>query len=150
MLSMDLSKAFDRVNIKTLLLHLNEIGIKNECLKLFESFLMNRKQYVLINDTKNDMKTVIKGVPQGSKLAATLFIIYINNIFKLPLKFYADDGNLIFQSDKYKNLIEDMTYDLHLIDNWIEKNNLKLNIAKTKIMLFDNGKKMTRCIILLD
>lgn len=143
-LSIDLSKAFDRVHMKTLLLHLEEIGIHGENLKLFKSFLTGRKQYVQLNDAKSEVRETKNGVPQGSKLAATLFIIYINGIFKLPLKaitqFYADDGVLLFKGNSMENLSQNIRHDLVLLDGWLEKNHLKLNVAKTKILVVKNGK----------
>lgn len=96
MLAIDLSKAFDSVNIHIMLQKLRELGVTGTAIKLFESFLIDRKQFVQIKEFKSSIKTIKTGVPQGSKLAATLFLIYINNIFKLELKgtpqFYADDG----------------------------------------------------------
>lgn len=65
-----------------------------------------------MNDVLSEVGTVKVGVPQGSKLAATLFIIYINGIFNLKLKsksqFCADDGLFKFIANKFDQLIEDM------------------------------------------
>lgn len=55
-------------------------------LKLFESFIMNKKQFVEIESVRSEMKSIKSGVPQGAELSASLFLIYINRIPKLPLK----------------------------------------------------------------
>ena len=46
---LDLSKAFGTVNYKILLSKLDIYGIKGNILKWFESYLANRKQYILID-----------------------------------------------------------------------------------------------------
>lgn len=55
------------------------------------------------------------GVPRGSKLAGTLFIISINGIFNLNLKreprFYADDGTFVYEAETYQELIDKITYN---------------------------------------
>lgn len=154
LLSIDLTKAFDYVDIDILLSKLQEIGIYGNDLNLFRSFLMQRKQFVQINNSKSNIKTCKSGVPQGSKIAATLFIIYINGIFKLKLKsqmqFYADDGAFIFKARNIDQLIHEVQHDLMLIEEWLKSNKLKLNLKKTKIIIFDknnhNNNEIKHCI----
>lgn len=142
MLSIDLAKAFDSAHTNTLISKLKEIKIKNKPLEILESFLRGRRQFVKINKTKSTNRCVKVGVPQGSKLAATLFIIYINGILKLQLKskpqFYADDGIFIFTADNFEELIEHIRYDIQIIYDWFRDNQLQLNVSKTKIMIIDN------------
>ncbi len=45
-----------------------------------KSYLLNRKQYVEIDDSDSDMLILTTGVPQGSILFPLLFIIYMNNV----------------------------------------------------------------------
>lgn len=139
LLSIDLEKAFDSTNINILIKKLNEINIADKELEIFQTFLNNRKQYVQIEKEKSKIETIKIGIPQGAKLAATLFIIYINGILKLNLKslpqFYADDGLFIFNGKSYKELIENINHDLKILNEWFNDNHLKLNIKKTKIML---------------
>ncbi len=63
-----------------------------------ESYLINRKQYVEIDDSKSDMLNLTTGVPQGSILGPLLFIIYMNVIAHSSKMFdfiiYADDTTL--------------------------------------------------------
>lgn len=140
--SIDLTKAFDSVNLECLVGRLEELGIYGNKLKIFKEFLMNRKQFTQVNEYKSGINTVKSGVPQGSKLASNLFLIFINGIFKLNLKclsqFYADDGLFIFKASSFEELIRDIEHDMRLISNWFEENYLKLNISKTKILIIDN------------
>lgn len=141
-ISLDLRKAFDSVDHDCLLHILKQYKICDSGFKLFEDFLRNRQQFVQLDGKKSDMKNVKIGVPQGSKLASILFIIFLNNIFNLNLKsipfFYADDGLLIFKADSYQELMDQITHDMHLVQKWFSEHFLKLNISKTKMLIVKN------------
>ncbi len=96
---LDLSKAFDTLDHAILLHKLEYYGIKDNELKLCNSYLTDCKQFVDIEDTKSEMLEIKKGVPQRSVLGPLLFIIYMNDIslasklFKLII--YDDDSTQI-------------------------------------------------------
>ncbi len=62
---LDLSKAFDTLNHDILLHKLKFYGFHRTALTLMESYLTDQKQFVQIDDTKQDFSTVTIGVPQG-------------------------------------------------------------------------------------
>ena len=73
LLLLDLKKAFDTVNHKTLLTKLEHYGIRGPTLDLFASFLTNRFQYVSLENHQSNLKKINYGVPQGSVLGPLLF-----------------------------------------------------------------------------
>ena len=70
----DLRKAFDCVQHPTLLNKLASLGMHNNAVEWFRSYLPERKQRVLANNIRSTFQTVTQCVPQGSVLA--LFFIY--------------------------------------------------------------------------
>ena len=94
---LNLSKAFDTLD-HMILEKLEYHGVKGEALSLIRNYLIDRKQYVEIEDAKSDMLNISTGVPQGLVLGPLLFIIYINDFAKASQKFnfimYADDTTL--------------------------------------------------------
>ena len=74
-LFLDLKKAFDTVDHSILLKKLHQYCIRGISLKLLASYLNNRKQVCVINNTKSEQETVKCGVPQGSNLGTFAILI---------------------------------------------------------------------------
>ena len=105
---MDLAKAFDTVNHSILLTKLDRYGIRGNALHLIQSYLENRAQFVQINNHVSMNKTIMSGVPQGSVLGPTLFLLYVNdiqNVTNFEVRLFADD-TLLYLSDKDSQTLE--------------------------------------------
>ncbi|CAL4197308.1 unnamed protein product, partial [Meganyctiphanes norvegica] len=77
---LDFAKAFDKVNHEILFKKIDNHGIKGKIGKWIREFLSNRKFIVVANGTRSKVGEVKSGVPQGTVLAAILFIIMIADI----------------------------------------------------------------------
>ena len=101
LIMLDLSSALDTVDFNVLLCHLEtNFGVTGLPLSWFKSYLLNRRQYIKINNTSSSPNTFQCGVPQGSVLGPLLFSIYISPLGKIIMKYglsyhlYADDTKL--------------------------------------------------------
>ena len=151
----DLAKAFDSIKRSILLKKLKLIGIKGLTLKWFRTYLFNRKQFVSINGVDSDQEPVNYGVIQGSTLGPLLFLIYINNLSKIPISgdmfLFADDATICFQGNDWDTVFNTAKRDIAMIKKWFDQNVLTVNVNKTKIMpltLRDRGGTLNNFITL--
>ena len=90
------------------------------------------------NNSYSTPQTIKCGVPQGSVLGPLLFSIYINDLPKashFETRLYADDTALILSEKELDTLNKNVNKELIKVKNWLNKNKLSLNLAKTKYML---------------
>ncbi len=142
---LDISKAFDKVWHKGLILKLKNNGINGTLLNWFESYLSNRLQKVVYQGVSSNYEKVRAGVPQGSVLGPILFLIYINDITVGLVSLntlFADDGSLIHRYKNIDEAVEAMHHDLRLIEIWAKKWLVTFNPSKTIFMIF--SKKASR------
>ena len=96
-------------------------------------------QYVEVCDCMSDLLQVKCGVPQGSVLGPSLFILYVNDICNvskvLDCILSADDTNL-FCSDN--DLCGIINVEFYKLNTWFSVNKLSLNIQKTHYKVFGN------------
>jgi len=127
---LDISKAFDKVWHAGLLFKLKQNGIEDKLLTLFESYLLNRRQRVVLNGSYSTLSVIEAGVPQGSVLGPLLFLIYINDLEKdirSNIKFFADDTMLYSIVNDPVSSSDDLNHDLDLICQWAYQWKMKFN-----------------------
>ena len=136
-ITLDFSKAFDKVPHACLFRKLDFYGIQGTYLKWIKEFLTSRKQWVIINNKFSAPSIVISGVPQGSVLGPLLFQLFINDLTKDLVKLYADDvlimGSIITPDD-HQTLQNDLTKLAHWSTIW----KMPFNLAKCEHLIITN------------
>lgn len=140
----DLSRAFDCVDIGTLLNKLRKIGLSKSFFDLLAAYFTNRKQYVRIDNNFSSLRPVFRGTPQGGVLSGFFFNFYVQSLSFLTLSsqlvLYADDMSLITSATDTATLKQLMETDLDLIRKWLNLHLLTPNAKKTKYICFHNRK----------
>ena len=96
-MALDISKAFDRVWHAGLLHKLKSYGVSGQIFGFISSFLSNRRLRVVLDGKSSQGYSVNAGVPQGSIIGPTLFLL---NSSDLPddvicnIAIYTDDTTL--------------------------------------------------------
>ena len=139
----DLSKAFDTLDHKILLDKLEHYGIRGNAKRLFESYLIGRRQYTAFNNICADRLQVLFGVPQGSVLGPLLFLIYINDLKncynEIGCNFilYADDTNIFVVGSSKDDAFRKANFMLKEVYNYMKCNLLHINMKKCCYMHFE-------------
>ena len=134
---LDFSKAFDTVNHVILLQKLYKYGVPGNCYDWFHSYLSERKQYVIYQNTSSEINQIKCGDPQGSILGPLLFLLYINDIVNISqdifLLLFADDTNLFINGKNISKMSELLNNELKKVVEWLHSNKLSLNVKKDSL-----------------
>lgn len=143
--ALDISKAFDKVWHQGLLTKLRCYGITGQLHKLLASFLQDRQMSVVLDGQRSSNKQINAGVPQGSILGPTLFLVYINDLpdgMISKLVMYADDTTLFNSTERPKanpqqrqQLCDALNKDLQTISEWGSQWLVAFNSSKTQSVL---------------
>ena len=104
-LNLDMSAAFDTVNIDAILRNLSRIGLGGKPGCLMEAWLKNRFQFVEVNGNRSRLCKVNSGVQQGSLTGPALFNLATSELTSMleaaniTCYKYADDIKCIFTCD---------------------------------------------------
>ena len=120
--------------------------IEEQSLLWFISYLNNRQQAVISDQGLSDFTQVEFGVPQGSILGPTLFLLFINDL-PLFLKhclsdFYADDATFHTSSKCEKSIANNLQDDGNISITWSRKNKMFVHFDKTFYMLLGTRQRL--------
>lgn len=145
MVLLDLQKAFDTVVHSILLTKLEALGLSNDAVRWFRSYLSDRQQLVDVSGTFSSCEDISCGVPQGSILGPLLFLIYVNDmsgVVENKLLLYADDSAILV-ADKDISTVENLLQtELQIVSEWLIDNKLSLHLGKTESILFGSKPRL--------
>ena len=115
-------------------------GIQGTTLYWVTDFLHGRNQQEVIDGETSSPAKVTSGVPQGTVLGPTLFLIYINDIaenIKSNIRLFADDCVVYRQIDSTPDHVI-LQEDLNNLFDWSNTWQMKFNVDKCVIMNIGN------------
>ena len=147
--ALDISKAFDRVWHRGLISKLPSFGFPPSLCSLISSFLSGRSISVVVDGSASPLFSINSGVPQGSVLSPTLFLLFFNEFLSStsnPMHSYADDSTLhsstsfssapssLTRSASRLDTASTINSDLDRISQWGTQNLVKFNSSKTQFL----------------
>ena len=145
----DFSKAFDYVVRDVIWYKLIKLGVRGKILNVIKSMYNNVRSKVRHQNQLSEGFECYLGVRQGESLSPFLFAMYLNDLedeyfvkgaegidigmLKLFILLYADDIII------FAKTAEELQLSLDILDTYCKRWKLKVNINKTKIMVFRKG-----------
>ena len=162
----DMSAAFDVVDIDLLLQKLKLYGFDRDAVQWMWSYLTHRSQGVYIKGSMSLLLPLEAGVPQGSILGPVFYTIFTNelpqvvheadypmanangsSIFSIQcqecggLCCYADDRTITVTRKTPEELTEVLTKKYNVVADFLTNNKLKVNDDKTHLLVMTTRQK---------
>ena len=140
----DLQQAYDRVWRKGLFTKMQDMGIHGNLYNWTKSFLTDRQIQTKFGNAYSSKKMLEEGLPQGSCLSCTLFLIFLNDLpqeLKADKDLYADDLSLWQTQSKAGTCAILLNEDLIRLEKYCQKWKLRLNYKKTVYNIFSKSPK---------
>ena len=106
--------------------------------KWINNFLKDRKQHLVVDNATSSTTPVTSGVPQGTELGPTLFLIFINDIadsITSSIRLFADEC-VIYRPVLCEQHPEHLQNDLNTLVDWSNTWQMKFNVKKCAIRQF--------------
>jgi len=149
-LFVDLSQAFDTVEHKRLWTKLSKLGLSSKTIRILKSIYIKASARIRTNYGMSDSFPIEKGVLQGETVSPILWNLYLEDLIHelnksdtLPVKLvgatlhallYADDIILLAYTPG------ELQKKIDVLSAYLTDNGLKVNLSKTKYMVFSKRK----------
>lgn len=137
--TLDLAKAYNRAWTPGVINQLSKWGLTGHVLHFLRNFLRNRTFQVCIGNHRSNTFSEETGIPQGSVIAVTIFLIAMNGVFSsLPKEIfifvYADDIMLVVIGSTEKALRRKLQASVNAVAKWGNEVGFELSAEKSAIM----------------
>ena len=145
-LAVDIAGAFDKVSHKGALAKAQACGISGTLHTWLQDYLSNRSLRAVVCGQESEVFSVKAGVPQGSILGRTLFVLYVNDCEDcLPagssLAVYADDTKLYKSSssgDSIQNASSNLQQAVDGVAAWGSSWKIQFEPTKSQALTLSN------------
>ena len=150
---LDFQKAYDRVWRGGLLLKMLQAGVRGSLYSWVQDFLRERTISTRVNSACSRKRTLEEGLPQGSAISCTLFLIFINDLtgeLHANKGLFADDLAVWETGPNQASLVGSIQPALKSIGDYCDKWKLSLNTGKSVYSVFTMGHRVKDEDIRLD
>jgi len=138
--SLDLSAAFDVVNIDLLIARLTTLGLPTDWMDLINAWLRDRSAFVEVSSGRSMLFDLDIGTVQGSILGPVLFSLFVSPVFEFNnIIAYADDTYIISSARSKDTVVKEVGEALAAVSLWFKNSGLKVNNGKTEIAIFNKN-----------
>ena len=142
-----LEKACDTVWKYGVIRDLHKVGLRGRMPMFIQNFLSNRVFRVRLGSVYSDIHGQEMGVPQGSIVSVTLFILKINSIAdaiqaSFENSLFVDDFSITCSSRNMASIERQPQLCLNKVEKWADENGFKFSKTKTVCMHFCNKRKL--------
>lgn len=156
--SMDIEKAYEMVWKQRVVEILKRNHLRGHIMSFIKNFLDHRMIEVRVRNCLSKKIPLQNGLPQGSVISVTLFLLAINDIMdaiETPVKglLFADDLTLLCSGKNIETSQEIVQNTLNNLVAWSNKSGFKFSKTKTEFMVFTRGRSsnnISRITLLLD
>ena len=141
LLTLDFSKAFDRVRHKTLLEKYAMLDLEDCVYNWIVSYFEDRGHVTKFKGSVSGVKRINSSVVQGSGIGPASYSIAESDLHPkrketFAMHKFADDVDLVTALENYNEIQDEIDH----IESWAADNNLVLNKAKTEEIIFCKGR----------
>lgn len=137
---LDISGAYDNVNLNLLFEKLKHIGIPPLCAYVLVNLFLNRQVFIRCNDRLIGPRVVHQGLPQGSVLSPLLFNLYTLDLHSIGIRCsilqYADDFCFYNVNKLYQQSINSTKMVLGDAREYFFKQGFDLTANKSAVVFF--------------
>ncbi|GBP00066.1 Retrovirus-related Pol polyprotein from type-1 retrotransposable element R1 [Eumeta japonica] len=144
---MDIEGAFNNVDPMAVVGALEQLGVDQSTVQLISRMLMRRTITSRIGAT-SVTREVCRGTPQGGVLSPLLWNVVVNRLL-MNLDFlliktvaYADDVAIAVSGGHPESMARQLEYALRIVSDWGQHCGLRVNPAKTELVLFGRKYKV--------
>lgn len=136
--SLDLSKAYDTTWRHGILRTLKKWRVTGRLYNILSCFLSDRSFQVAVGGQLSNLYPLENGVPQGSVLSVTLFLVAMQPIFRvvpngIKVILYADDILLVVVGQKNQNLGRKLQIAVNAVVKWAKSCGFSISSTKSSI-----------------
>ena len=138
--AVDISKAFDRVDLPLLLDEIRRTTLHPNIIRWLRSYLCGRQAACIFQGTRSAFRKLHWGVPQGSVISPVLFNYFVRDFPTCEgidvTTSYADDFTLVASLVDPDLIDEKLNHALRKIAKWAKRKHLSISAEKSSVTFF--------------